>query len=97
MKPTNESFEEMQRRVTGQPPGSREKLRRLIRQTGWSKIIVPALMFAIMSALISRDVLDSLGLPRYTFILIGVVVFIVIFFLTLLRESGRSMSNDEQA
>jgi hypothetical protein len=96
MSPRRESFEEMQRRVTGRPPSAGEKLADVVRNTNWMKVVIPALFFALFATMVLRDVFDEQSLPAYVFVGVAVVVFVVAFLLfTASEAAGRKQRDDD--
>lgn len=87
MERDNESFEEMQRRITGSPPSLGQRIRMLIKQTNWSKVIFPAVFIAVFATTLLRDVFEDRELPDYVFAIAAITLFIAVFVLLTIRES----------
>ncbi|MGI9341488.1 MAG: hypothetical protein ACR2QV_01475 [Gammaproteobacteria bacterium] len=86
MSQKHESFEEMQRRVTGQAPTLGSQLREIIKRNSWPKILIPAAFLAFFAYSLSSDLLEDQALPGYVFYALAAVVFVVVIVLLTARE-----------
>jgi len=97
MNQKQESFEETQRRVTGQAPTLGSQLREIIRRNNWPKILFPAAFLAFFAYSILSDLLEDQALPEYVFYAVAAVVFVVMIVLLTAREiSGQRGENRPQ-
>jgi hypothetical protein len=86
MKREQESFEETQRRVTGQAPTLGSQLREIIRRNNWPKILFPAAFLAFFAYSILSDLLEDQALPDYVFYAVAAAVFVIMIVLLTARE-----------
>ena len=88
MRPSNESFEETQRRVTGRQPTLSERIASLRNHGKLLNVLIPAAFVAVVPMLILHDVLEEQNLPIYAFAGIGAVVFVAVFLQLTFRETS---------
>lgn len=96
MNQEQESFEETQRRVTGQPPTLGSQLRAVFRRNNWPKILFPAAFIAFFAYSITSDLLEDQALPEYVFYGIAAVAFVIVLVLLTAREISGSQDDDPQ-
>jgi len=89
-KLNTESFEEAQRRITGQPPTLSDRIRAQIRERGLLNLIVPSAIIALFPTIVLHDILRSEGVPLWVFIVMGIVLFCGAFLVQLFRKPGKA-------
>jgi len=90
MQPEQESFEEMQRRLTGRAPSTWQTLSRRVKRINWIKVIAPAAVLSVPAAFAIRDVIGMDNMPPYVFATIYLLIFLVAATLFAVREGAKA-------